>query len=295
MKNPIGIISMQFTRPFTGADLHYFATAAALGFDFVELLVPEPEDALPLADARRAAEEAGLFLVLAARVNPQRSIASDDAAARQGGLDYLKRTVDVAAELGASVVGGPLYGEPMVFAGRPPVPRDDADIEARAARTVEGLAQVAPIAREAGVTFALEALNRFETDVVSTTRQSVEVVNRVNDLGLGVMLDTFHMNMEDRSIPDAIRLAGSRIVHFQANENHRGHPGTGHVDWPAVMRALHDVDYRGAISLEPFRRADDRVGLPIAHWRAPREDESAKLKAGLGVIRNALALAEVDQ
>ena len=109
------------------------------------------------------------------------------------------------------------------------------------------------------------------------------------------MLDTFHMNMEERSIPDAIRAAGSRLVHFQANENHRGHPGTGHLDWTAIMRALAHINYRGPVSLEPFRRDDDRVALPIAHWRAPHEDESAKLKAGLGVIRSALALAEVDQ
>ncbi|MEV8465355.1 sugar phosphate isomerase/epimerase family protein [Fluviibacterium sp. DFM31] len=295
MDNPIGIISMQFTRPFTGSDLHYFKTAAGLGFDFIELLVPEPEDALPLADVKAAAAEAGVFLVLAARVTPQRSIASEDPAQRQGGLDYLKRCVDVAAELDVSIVGGPLYGEPMVFAGRPPVPRSDAEIVARAARTVEGLALVAPMARAAGITFAVEALNRFETDILSTTRQAVEVVEAVNDPGLGVLLDTFHMNIEDRSIPDAIRLAGDRIVHFQANENHRGHPGTGHMDWPAIMRALHQVDYAGPISLEPFRRADDRVALPIAHWRAPREDEGAKLRAGLGVIRHALTLAGVDQ
>ncbi|MAB00833.1 MAG: D-tagatose 3-epimerase [Stappia sp.] len=295
MKNPVGIISMQFTRPFRGADLHYFAKAADLGFDFVELLVPEPEDDLDLAEARRAAEDAGIFLVLAARVNPSRSIASEDAANRQGGLDYLKHCVEVADGIGAKIIGGPLYGEPMVFAGRPPVPRTDEDIAARAERTISGLREVAPVARSAGKVFALEALNRFETDILSTTRQSVEVVDAVADAGLGVMLDTFHMNMEDRSIPDAIRLAGERIVHFQANENHRGHPGTGHLDWPAIMRALAQVGYTGPVSLEPFRRNDDRVALPIAHWRAPREDESEKLMAGLGVIRNALALAEVDQ
>lgn len=295
MDNPIGIISMQFTRPFTGRDLHYFGAAADLGFDFVELLVPEPEDDLPLADARKAAADAGLFLVLAARVSPQRSIASDDSAHRQGGLEYLKHCVDVAVELGATIVGGPLYGEPMVFAGRPPVPRSDAEIATRAARTIAALAEVAPRAQAAGITFALEALNRFETDIISTTRQTVEVVDAVDNPGLGVMLDTFHMNMEDRSIPDAIRLAGPRIVHFQANENHRGHPGTGHLDWPAIMRALHQVGYGGPISLEPFRRSDDRVALPIAHWRAPREDEGEKLRAGLGVIRNALTLAGVDQ
>ncbi|MFV0335712.1 MAG: sugar phosphate isomerase/epimerase family protein [Tropicimonas sp.] len=295
MKNPIGIISMQFTRPFTGKDLHYFGKAAELGFDFVELLVPEPEDDLSIAEVRKAADDAGIFVVLAARVNLQRSVASEDPANRKGGLDYLKLCIDVGAELGGGIVGGPLYGEPMVFAGRPPVPRSDDDIAARAGRTIEAFAEVAPLAQSAGVILAVEALNRFETDILSTTRQACEVVDAVGSPAFKLMLDTFHMNMEERSIPDAIRMAGDRIVHFQANENHRGHPGTGHIDWPAVMRALAQAGYGGPISLEPFRRADDRVALPIAHWRAPREDESDKLRAGLGVIRNALALAEVDQ
>lgn len=295
MKNPIGIISMQFVRPFGRQHLPLFKKIRGLGFDFIELLVPEPEDGLDLAETRRALADAGLGVVLAARVNPQRSIASADKAARQGGLDYLKRCVEVADGLGARIVGGPLYGEPLVFAGRPPQPHGKDDIAARAARTVEGLAAVAPIARSAGKVFALEPLNRFETDIVCTTRQAIEVVDRVGDKGLGILLDTFHMNMEERSIPDAVRAAGARLVHFQANENHRGFPGTGHVDWPAVMRALAEIGYTGPVSLEPFRRDDDRVGLPIAHWRAPHEDEDAKLRAGLGLIRSCLDLAEVAQ
>ncbi|MBJ3774307.1 sugar phosphate isomerase/epimerase family protein [Acuticoccus mangrovi] len=295
MKNPIGIISMQFNRPFGRGDLALFAKVRALGFDFIELLVPEPEDELDLAETRAALADAGLGVVLAARVNLQRSIASDDPAARQGGLDYLRYAIEVATDLGATIIGGPLYGEPLVFAGRAPVPHGAEAIAERAARTVAGLATVAPEAAAAGVVFGLEPLNRFETDIVCTTRQAIEVVDRVGSSGLGLMLDTFHMNMEERSIPDAIRAAGSRIVHFQANENHRGHPGTGHLDWPAIMRALADVGYAGPVSLEPFRRDDDRVGLPIAHWRAPHEDESEKLKAGLELIRSCLTLAEVAQ
>lgn len=295
MQNAIGIISMQFVRPFGRRDLPLFARCRDLGFDFIELLVPEPEDGLDLAETKTALKDAGLGAVLAARVSLGRSIASGEAAARQGGLDYLRRCVEVAEALGAQIMGGPLYGEPLVFAGRAPVPHSADEIAARAARTVEGLAEVAPEARAAGVVLGLEPLNRFETDIVSTTRQAVEVVDAVGDAALGIMLDTFHMNMEERSIPDAIRAAGDRLVHFQANENHRGFPGTGHLDWTAIMRSLAEVSYAGPISLEPFRRDDDRVGLPIAHWRAPHEDEDAKLRAALGVIRSTLALAEVAQ
>jgi D-psicose/D-tagatose/L-ribulose 3-epimerase len=294
VKNPIGIISMQFIRPFTNEALPYLKKIRELGFDFIELLVPEPEDGLDTAEVRRICAGEGLDIVLAARVNLQRSIASDDPAARQGGIDYLKSCVDSAEALGATIIGGPLYGEPMVFAGRPPKPWSDAEIATRAKRTIDGLAEVAPLAADAGKVFGLEPLNRFETDIVNTTVQAIEVVDAVGSPGLGVMLDTFHMNMEERSIPDAIRAAGARLVHFQANENHRGFPGTGNMDWTAIMRALAEVGYAGPVSLEPFRREDDRVALPIAHWRAPHENEDDKLRAGLGLIRAALTFAEVN-
>lgn len=286
---------MQFVRPFGPQHLHLFRKVKDLGFDFIELLVPEPEDSLDFAQTRRALADAGLGLVLAARVNLQRSIASADPAARQGGIDYLKRCIEVADGLGAKIIGGPLYGEPLVFAGRPPQPHSPEEIAERAERTVEGLASVAPIARSAGKVLALEPLNRFETDIVCTTGQAIEVIDRVGDAGLGILLDTFHMNMEERSIPDAIRAAGSRLVHFQANENHRGFPGTGNMNWPAIVRALAEIGYEGPVSLEPFRRDDDRVALPIAHWRAPHEDEDQKLRAGIGLVRSCLELAETSR
>lgn len=294
MKNPVGIISMQYIRPFTNAALPCLKKTKQLGFDFIELLVPEPEDDLDPLEVRRICEGEGLEVVLAARVNLQRSIASEDAANRRGGLDYLKFCVEAADKLGAKIIGGPLYGEPLVFAGRPPYPWTADQIATRAQRTIDGLAEVAPLAASAGQVFGLEPLNRFETDIVNTTSQAIEIVDAVDNPGLGVMLDTFHMNMEERSIPDAIRAAGDRLVHFQANENHRGFPGTGNMDWTAIMRALHQVGYAGPVSLEPFRREDDRIALPIAHWRAPHEDEDDKLRAGLSLIRSALTFAEVN-
>ena len=87
------------------------------------------------------------------------------------------------------------------------------------------------------------------------------------------MLDTFHMNMEEFDMPGAIRRTGGRLVHFQANENNRGFVGSGHIDWPGIARALHDIAYKGPIVLEPFRRNDERAGVTLAQWRAPTRDE----------------------
>jgi D-psicose/D-tagatose/L-ribulose 3-epimerase len=289
MTNPIGIISMQFQRPFTAREFPQFARWRAAGFDFVELLVPEPGE-LDLAATRRALEGEGLGVALAARVNLDRNLCSDDEVRRRAGRDYLRYCVEVAHALGAGVVGGPLYGNPLVFAARAPHPVDEAYRQRRQARCVEGLREAAPIAAAAGVRLGVEPLNRFETDILNTTRQGVALMKLVDHDAVGLVLDTFHMNMEDDDIAGAIRSVGSHLIHFQANENHRGHLGSGHIDWTAVVRALADIDYRGWITLEPFRRTDERIGIPFAQWKPPVRDEQPELSAACAFLRNLLHL-----
>jgi D-psicose/D-tagatose/L-ribulose 3-epimerase len=287
--NPIGIISMQHQRPFTERDFPQFARWKAAGFDFVELLVPEPGE-LDLAAACRALEGEGLGVVLAARVNLERNLTSDDAARRQAGQDYLRHCIEMARALGARTVGGPLYGNPLVFAGRAPHPVDESLRQRRVAWCVEGLRSAAPHAQAAGVVLGVEPLNRFETDILNTTRQGAALMALVDHPSVGLVLDTFHMNMEDDDIAGAIRAAAGHVVHFQANENHRGYLGTGHIDWTATVRALADIGYTGTISLEPFRRQDERIGIPFAHWKPPARDEQTELVASCAFIKNLLHL-----
>jgi D-psicose/D-tagatose/L-ribulose 3-epimerase len=287
--NPIGLISMQYARPFTAEHFPLFGHMKSLGFDFVELLVPEPGE-IDLNAARRALDDAGLAVVLAARVNLQRNLASEDRTAHDAGIDYLRYAADCAAALGAKIVGGPLTGNPLVFAGRPPAPVEESERLARKERCVTGLQKAGQYAALIGIELAVEPLNRFESDVLCTTQQAIELLDAVDHPAIGLMLDTFHMHMEEASIPEAIRLAGSRTIHFQANENHRGFLGTGSTDWVEVCRALHDVGYAGPISLEPFRRNDDRFGVPFAQWRPPHEDESERLADSVSFLKSHLNL-----
>lgn len=282
----LGIISMFYARPFTADHLALFPKIKAHGLDFVELLVPEPGELDAMA-ARAAAKNAGLDIVLAARINPTRDIASPDAKARAAGIAYLKACVDFAVAMGAKIVGGPMAGAPLVFAGRAPTPIDDDMIATRAAWVIAGLREAATHAARHGVTLALEPLNRFETDMLNTTAQGIALVERVGSPALGLLLDTFHMNMEDPSIPAAIRAAGPRMVHFQANENHRGFVGTGHLDWRSIGAALRDVGYAGPVTLEPFRRDEQRLGAPLAQWRAPQRDESDDLARSIAHLNAA--------
>lgn len=288
--NLIGVISMFYARPFGREHFDAFGRMRRAGAECVELLVPEPGE-LDLAETRAALADAGLSCVLAARVNLQRDLASPDEAARRAGVAYLEATVEVAAALGATVVGGPLYGAPLVFAGRAPAPVDDGERTRRIDAVVSGLERAGRRATDAGILLGVEPLNRFETDVCNTARHAAEIVDRVGLPSVGVMLDTFHMNMEEFDIADAIRNTGRRLVHFQANENNRGFVGSGHVRWASVARALRDVGYEGPVVLEPFRRSDERAGTPLAQWRAPTTDEDAELAASIAYLKATLLFA----
>jgi len=281
---------MTYARPITASHLPLFARMKAAGMDFCELLVPEADEIDPAA-AGSAAREAGLFLVLAARVNVDRDLASDNENARQAGVAYLRYCVDVAVACGATLVGGPLYGTPLVFAGRPPRPFDSAQREDRIARVVAGLQEAGAYAQAKGVRLAIEPLNRFETDFCNTARQACDLARRVGSPAVGVMLDTFHMNMEEDDLPEAIRNAAPQLIHFQANENHRGFLGTGHIDWPPICRALHAIGYAGPITLEPFRRTDHDLSTPLAQWRPPSRDEDDDLRHSAAFLRAALHAA----
>jgi D-psicose/D-tagatose/L-ribulose 3-epimerase len=288
--NPIGIISMFYARPFGREHFTHFKRIRASGCDFIELLVPEPGE-LDLAETRRALADHGLGVELAARVNLTRDLASADASAHEAGVSYLIACVHVAKELGAKIVGGPLYGAPLVFAGRAPAPVTEDERTRKIDRIVSGLKRAGKVAADCGVILAIEALNRFETDIANTTAHALALAEAVATPAVGVMLDTFHMNMEDPSIPAAISKAGSRLVHFQANENNRDFIGAGHIDWPEVARALVYAGYSGPITLEPFRRGDQPPGVPLAQWRAPARDEDPELGASVAVLRAALEFA----
>jgi D-psicose/D-tagatose/L-ribulose 3-epimerase len=139
------------------------------------------------------------------------------------------------------------------------------------------------------VDLAIEPLNRFETDLVNTVEQGLDLCERVGLDNVGLLLDTFHMNIEEKSIPDAIRQAGSRIRHFHACENDRGAPGSGHVDWQPVLTAVRDSGYQGQVVIESFTPEIQEIARAVSTWRpvAASGDDLARdglafLKAQLG-------------
>ncbi|MGC8795173.1 MAG: sugar phosphate isomerase/epimerase family protein, partial [Bryobacteraceae bacterium] len=132
---------------------------------------------------------------------------------------------------------------------------------------VEGYRELGPVLDAHGVTLAIEPLNRFETYFLNTVADAIALVDEVGHPRVGVLLDTFHLNIEEKDLGAAYRLAGPRLKHVHACENDRGTPGTGHVEWEAVFAALRDVGYDGWLTIESFGFALGGISAAASIWR----------------------------
>lgn len=253
-----------------GEDKTYLAEhVASLGFDVLEICIDDPFR-ISAPAIRRAAEEAGVGISVRGTFGPDRDVSHEDSDRRQTGIDYLKFCVDVAAEVGSANVSGPMYS-----AGGKVRPLSRAERDQRLKWATQSLRETGLYAGERGVGLVIEPLNRYETDMVNTVEQGVDLCERIGLDNVGLLLNTFHMNVEEKSIPDAIRLAGLRLRHFYACENDRREPGSGHIEWDEAFSALAEVGFDGLVVIEFWR--------PVA----PSGDDLAR--EGLAFLREKIA------
>jgi D-psicose/D-tagatose/L-ribulose 3-epimerase len=200
--------------------------------------------------------------------------------------EYVRYCIDAAATIEANVVAGPLYT---------PVGKtwqmNDAERAAIVDRLVEGLKPLADYAGEHGIRLAVEPLNRFETSFLNTAAQTMEVVDRVDSAAVGVLLDTFHMNIEEKDQSAAIRLVGDKLAHFHACGNDRGAPGADHIAWEAITTALRETKYDGAVVIESFTPDNQTIARAAAIWRPLAETQDALATEGLAFLRRQFGAA----
>ena len=280
---PIGANTWIWTSPLTDGWLtDLVPRVSAWGFDLVELPVEDPSDWDP-ASAADVLREHDLGATVCAVMPPGRELVAADRATVGATQRYVRCCVDAAAALGSGVVAGPLYAS----VGR--TWRVEAGERVKLVRELaDALSPLAEYAGELGVRLALEPLNRFETSLFNTAEQTLEVVEAVGSPALGLLLDTFHMNIEERSIPAAVRLAGERLFHFHACANDRGAPGADHLDWAGIVGALADVGYDGAVVIESFTAENDAIATAAAVWRPLAASPDDLAADGLAFLRASL-------
>jgi D-psicose/D-tagatose/L-ribulose 3-epimerase len=209
----IGASTFIWVSPFSNRTLDLIDRVRAFGFDLIEICVEEPETIDATAIGARA-KSAGLSVTICGAFGPQRDLSADDQAVRTAGLAYLRRCVDLAAALGSPFVSGPMYsavGKTRFL--EPPERRRQWHL------AVTNLREAAKYAADLGLKLAIEPINRFETDLVNTVDQGLELVQEVDADNVGLLLDTFHMNIEEKDIPAAILRAAGHIVEVHTCAN----------------------------------------------------------------------------
>ncbi|MCK0112585.1 sugar phosphate isomerase/epimerase [Ornithinimicrobium sp. F0845] len=277
----IGVNTWVWTSPLTDRELPaLLERIAGMGFDAVELPLENPGD-LTVPAVAAALAETGLSPSVVGAMAPGRDLVAADDAQVRATQDYLRACLDLAAGIGARSVCGPFYAA----TGR--VWRMTA--AERAAAYEQWRDNLAPVAEHAtglGLTLGIEPLNRYETSLVNTVDQALTGLGDLLGHGVGLALDTYHLNIEERSSADAVRRAGRHLVHVQVCGSDRGAPGGDQTDWPALLGTLDEVGYTGPLTIESFTAENASIATAASIWRplAPTQDDLAT--TGLAFLRS---------
>ena len=280
----IGVSTWVWTSPVDDAGVAALAPAiAAQGFDVIELPIESVGD----WDPERTADVLaglGLGVTTCAVMSAGRDLTTGDAATTAATQAYLRASIDHAATVGSKVLAGPIYS---------PVGRvwrlDAAERPATIRRLIEALRPVVDHAGERGVRLALEPLNRYETSLLNTVDQALDVVEAVDSPALGLCLDTFHLNIEELDPVAATRRSGVRIAHVQACGTDRGAPGRDRFDWAGFVAALADAKFDGPVCIESFTVENASIARAASIWRRLAPSQDALATDGLAFLRRAFA------
>lgn len=241
----------------------YIEKVKKLGFDVLEIScamlkgIAQEE----LKEMKKRAEDAGVILTAGYGPNAQENLASADPAVAANAVAFYTDILKKLEVLDIHTLGGGIYSYWPVDYSRP------IDKEGDWARSVGNVRKVGKIAGECGVDYCLEVLNRFEGYLLNTCAECRRFVEEVDVDAVKIMLDTFHMNIEEDSITEAVLLAGDKLGHFHVGENNRRLPGKGGMPWYEIGMALRAIGYDKNVVMEPFVRNGGGVGTDIKIWR----------------------------
>lgn len=230
-----------------------------IGYDGVEFLIGSP-DAAAYRKLGHHAQDIGLEVTTVFVLSPEENIVDPSAAVRKNGLDRIKWAIDRAQDLNARVICGPFHSAFATFAQHAPQDQEYS-------WSAEALHAAGDYAEQADVTFAVEALNRFECYLCNTMQQLHRLVAQTDHPRVRAMFDTHHANIEEKKPDEALRTIAPYLHHVHISENDRGTPGAGHVLWDQTFATLAEINYSGWLTIEGFTRNDPDFANGINVWR----------------------------
>jgi D-psicose/D-tagatose/L-ribulose 3-epimerase len=258
-----GIYYAYWEKEWYGDYIYYIEKVARLGFDILEIAAHQilKYSDTELSQIKACAAHNGITLTAGIGPTYEQNLSSPDASIRANGKAFFTEVFEYLHKLDIHTIGGALYSYwPIDYTKH-------VDKKGDWERGVASIQEVSRIAEEYGIVLCLEVLNRFENHIMNTAEEGVAFVKQVDRPNVKVMLDTFHMNIEEDSIGGAIRTAGSLLGHLHTGECNRRVPGKGRIPWKEIGEALREINYTGGIVMEPFVMMGGTVGSQIKVWR----------------------------
>ncbi len=277
----IGMNMLLWSATITDEHFPLFAMLKGTGYDGAEIVVWEGS-ADHFERVGRELADQGLEPTALTSCGLETNPISPDPAVRAEAVDHLKRSIERARALGASVLVGPFHSAYAEFLDRGPT-------EDERQWCAEVLRAAAEEAEQAGIRLAVEFLNRFECYFLTTAVDARDLVRRVDHPSLAMLYDTHHAHIEEKDVAIAITSCAREIGHVHVSENDRGTPGTGQVDWDATFESLKAIDYDGWLVIEAFSRLDPEFAAGIRVWRDFFRSPDDVQRQGWRFLRDRLA------
>jgi D-psicose/D-tagatose/L-ribulose 3-epimerase len=277
-----------WTSPFSTESVSLFPKIKAMGFDKVEIAVEDPA-LIDTQVVKKALADHNLGVIICGAFGPTRDLTHEDEAVHQNCFRYIESCLDICVDLGAAFLAGPMYS--AVGKARLVSPQQK---QIEWDRAVKNLRTVCQMASARGLAIALEPLNRFESDLINTAEDAVRLVQDVDHPAAKIMLDGFHMNIEEADIEAAIKTAGPHLIHVQVSENYRGTPGTGQTRWEAFKKGLEAVGYTGTVAIESFTPAIKELAGAVCIWKPLAASQDQFASEGLAFLRQWAAGVSVN-
>ncbi len=258
-----GIYFAYWEKEWNADQKAYISKVKDLGFDILEISCAMLKNSKKeeLLEMKKMAQDAGVELTAGYGPAADENLASSDGGTVTHAIAFFTDILKKLEILDIHTLGGGIYSYWPVDYSKPIDKAGDWE------RSIKNVRKVGKIAGECGVDYCLEVLNRFEGYLLNTCKECKDFVEQVDVPAVKIMLDTFHMNIEEDSMTEAILLAGDRLGHFHVGENNRRLPGKGNMPWYEIGSALRAIGYNKNVVMEPFVRSGGGVGKDIKIWR----------------------------
>lgn len=272
----LGIHAYAWCSQWSNATLDLIDRVRNFKMDFIEIPLMRL-DSFDSSAVRQRLTDVGLAAVTSTVLSAEDDITSEDPQIRRQGIEYLKKCAQATHEIGSDSFSGVIYSQHVKTIPTQP-PQEHWNYAADALR------EVAEFAAPLGVTIGLEPVNRYETYLINTCEQALELKRLIDHKNVMIHLDSYHMNVEEKSFYEATKLAGKHLIHYHFCENDRGIPGTGNVDWDGIFKALAEINYQGYAALESFVDITNNMNTWV--WRKLAPDGDTLLREGSTFLRN---------